>query len=70
MSKFSEGTSAGMTYSSKVSPSRFNVKIQKIKDNTVRKVAKCSVIDNKPLASINHLHMVSINTVKKQLHIP
>jgi hypothetical protein len=56
-----------MTYPSKVSPSRFDVEIQKIKDYTVREVAKASVVNNKSLASINHLAMVSMGTMRKQI---
>jgi hypothetical protein len=48
-----------MTYPGKVCASRFDVQIQKIEDYTVRKVTKASIINNQPLASVDHLFLVS-----------
>jgi hypothetical protein len=41
------------------------VQVQKIEDNTVREVTKAPVVDNQSLASVYHLHLVSIRCMEE-----
>ena len=56
-----------MTYSSKVRASRFDMKIQKIEHNTVRKITKASIVDNQSLAGVDHLDLVSDGNGKESI---
>lgn len=43
------------THPNEVGPSRFNVEVQEVENDTVREITKAAVIDDKSLSSIDHL---------------